>query len=40
MLLEYINKTQVKRENAILVGDSTYDAKGTADVGIDFIAAT
>ena len=40
MLLECINKTQVKKENADLVGDSIYDANGAAEAEIDFIAVT
>ena len=40
MLLECINKTQVKKENAVLVGDSIYDANGAAEAEIDFIAVT
>ena len=40
ILLECVCRLQVKKENAVLIGDSIYDADGAAAAGIDFIAVT
>ena len=40
ILLECVGRLQVKKENAVLIGDSIYDADGAAAAGIDFIAVT
>ena len=39
-MLECVCRLQVKKENAVLIGDSIYDADGAAAAGIDFIAVT
>ena len=40
MLLKCIDKFKFSKSNAVLVGDSIYDAKGAAEAEIDFIAVT
>lgn len=40
-LLKYcIETAKIKKEDAVLVGDSKYDALGAVEAGIDFIAVT
>ena len=40
MLLKCIDKFQFSKDDAVLVGDSIYDADGAAEAGIDFVAVT
>lgn len=41
MLIERVLKTlNQQKENAVLVGDSSYDALGAKDAGVDFIGVT
>lgn len=37
LLLKCLNRTNIARERAVLIGDSEYDQGGAADSGIDFI---
>ena len=40
MLIKCIDKFQLSKSDAVLVGDSIYDANGAAEAGIDFVAVT
>lgn len=40
MLIECTSKLQIKKENAVLIGDSVYDAVGAENAGVDFVAVT
>ncbi len=40
LLIKCIDKFQIPKNNAVLIGDSIYDANGAAETEIDFIAVT
>ena len=40
MLLKCIDKFKFSKDDAVLIGDSTYDSNGAEEAGMDFIAVT
>lgn len=40
LILQCLEDAEIKKEHAILVGDTRFDAEGAAEAGIDFLAVT